>query len=905
MILAMWATSAGAETAEPIGSEAPIDAAVTVESTQEPDPVVLEEIVTVGRSQSASQSLMNERLNDEVVTDILGAEFISRLGDSTVAAALKRVPGLSLVGGKFVYIRGLGERYSSTYLNGARIPSPDLTRNVIPLDIFPTSIVESLRVQKSYSADTSANFGGGSIDIRTKGIPEKFTVSFEVGSGFNTENEDHALSYPGGGHDKYGTDDGTRALSADILAATQRFQGNINMQGILSTLIAEGNTGASLQDAQLVNRQLALALNRDISLQEESVDPDIALKASVGNRMDLSDSVEFGFLIGGSYDTNWRETTRKARNFIFPDERTNTELESTRAVALSGNIDMGLKIGEDHELTTTSLFLRNTDDETAITDFFNENREVSDGIGFRDYRYQFEERNMVVNQIRGVHRLGEETRSRLPGGLAKLVRWLPEEAELTWFFSDADATTDIPNQVNVSAQTVTDSTNGAVINSAVSLDATAANYRFTDLDDDVTNYGWSVRVPFETRRSTIEASVGYEHYQKSRTYRQSQFSIGVLNVSDPAVLEGPLGDVFSDANILDPANNFVFDLQGSNNQSYLAATMTDAVFGKLDLTFVDTWRLSAGARWEDYRQVALDFNPFGFSADDPVVTTDPDVLRRGVFQTDKIYPSASLTYMTEWWAETFQLRFGWSETTVRPDLREITDASYVDPVTDDIVDGNPGIVPADARNFDIRGEWLFSGGDALTVSLFYKDINNPIEFFESAASDTTIAREIINAKSAEVYGVELEALKKLGFLGGPFESFFVQGNVTLQDSELVAGSQADAPTNPVRKLTGASDFVANVMLGFDSPDARHTASLAYNVSGERLYVAGRNGAPDGFEQPFRSLDLNYFWYPTDTITVNAKVQNILQDKIEIQRENVLTFEEDPGSTFVVSFQWAL
>jgi len=133
----------------------------------------------------------------------------------------------------------------------------------------------------------------------------------------------------------------------------------------------------------------------------------------------------------------------------------------------------------------------------------------------------------------------------------------------------------------------------------------------------------------------------------------------------------------------------------------------------------------------------------------------------------------------------------------------------------------------------------------------------------------------------------------------------VQGNLTLQDSELVAGPQANVPTNPVRDLTGASDFVINMMIGYDSPNAKHTASLIYNSFGERLYVAGRNGSPDGFEQPFDSLDFTYFWYPTDRITIKLKGQNLLGDSVRIKRDNAITFEQDPGTLYAISFQWAL
>jgi outer membrane receptor protein involved in Fe transport len=142
-------------------------------------------------------------------------------------------------------------------------------------------------------------------------------------------------------------------------------------------------------------------------------------------------------------------------------------------------------------------------------------------------------------------------------------------------------------------------------------------------------------------------------------------------------------------------------------------------------------------------------------------------------------------------------------------------------------------------------------------------------------------------------------------LGGVWDSLFVQGNLTLQDSELVAGPRADAPTNAIRKVTGASGYVVNFMLGYDSANTKHTASLIFNMFGERLYVAGRNGSPDGYEQPFESLDVTYSWYPTENLTFKAKAQNILGKTVQIEREGVITFEEDPGTTLALSVQWAL
>lgn len=861
----------------------------------------MEEIVVEGRLRSSAEQLINERMSEEVVTDLLGAEMIARVGDTDVASALRRVSGLSLVGNKFIYVRGLGERYASTTLNGATIPSPDLSRNVIPLDIFPTSIVESLAVQKSYSSDKSAAFGGGNVDIRTKSIPTEFTYSFQVGSATNSESRGDMLTYAGGGDDNLGKDDGSRALSGVLLSSIQRFNGDLDPQTILAGLKREGQSDAVLADATAVNRQLALALNRDISVVDKGSRPDLDVKGSIGNNFFLSDDWEIGVMGSAGYNSGWRQTRAVARDFVFPTERFETEQESTYAVNMNGTFNMGVRYTDDHLIKTTTLYLLNTEDETATIDYFDENREKSGGLGFREQLQRFEERTLTVNQISGEHYLGGATQDRLSRLVPdKVFNILGDEFQFNWMYSQARANTDIPSEVFVSSSTVTDPETGEVLVPNVDIDSAAVDYFFTQLDDDVTSARWEVIWPIMTARSTIELSAGGEHSQKARTYRQTQLSLGVLGVADPKILEGPLTDVFSNENITDPANQFILDLAGTNNQSYLAATMTDALFGKVDWKLDDKWRVSAGARWEDYRQVALDWNIYAFSASSPQISNDPDALARGTYQNDRIYPSVSLTYMTEWWAEVFQLRFGWSETVVRPDLREITDASYIDARTGFLTDGNPDVRPADFINVDMRAEWIFNNSDTVTVTLYRKDIDNPIEFFESAASDTNRAREIINAESGSITGLEFESLKSLGFLGQAFDPFFVQGNITLQETELVAGVQADAPTNNVRELSGASGYVGNFMLGFDSMGGSHAATLVYNVFGERLYLAGRNGEPDGYEQPFHSVDMTYSWYPTDLITVRAKLQNLLNETVTIEREGVIVFEEKPGMTAALS-----
>ena len=866
----------------------------------------IEEVVVVGRLLDSAAQLTDERMNDDAVSDLIGSESISRIGDSTVAAALQRVSGLNLVNDKFVYVRGLGERYSSTTLNGARVPSVDLTRSVIPLDIFPTFVVESLRVQKSYSADQAANFGGGNIDIRTEGLPDGLVVGFEAGSAFNSETPNETITYAGGSDDSFGVDDGTRGFPIALRANIAEYRGDLGVQNIRAALRARGNPDANTADAQAVNRQLATLLNRDISLKETDADPDVDLRAYFGNTVDFGSELEVGFLLAGAYETSWRETERLTRSVNFPDERTNSRTQSTYNVSITGNGNIGVRYGDDHEVVLTSLFLRNTDDETSVSTFFNENRQRSSGNAFQSVRLRYEEREVLINQLRGEHRIGAATKEVIDGvtgGLLPdgLLERFPEELTFSWFASDSEARTDIPNQVDVALQGATDE-NFLIPNPQVVFSSEAAQYRFTTLDDEVQNSGWSLTMPFFLDDWDVELKGGYEHDRQARTYEETQFSLGPLSGS-PEFLQQPLGVVFGDAAITDPANNFVLGRTGTNSESYLAATMTDGWFGQADVTWQQTWRIAAGLRYEEYRQAAIDFDPYGFTIQSPVVTTDPVALQNSVFYEDDLFPAVSLTYMGSWLAETFQIRAGYSETATRPDLREITDASYIDPLTDELVFGNPGVQPAEVTNYDLRFEWFFANADSFTVSFYYKELENPIEFFETAASDTTIAREIVNADSAEILGAEVEVLKELGFLHAWLEPFFLQANVTFQDSELIAGPNADAPTNEKRDLTNAAPWIANVILGFDSPDAAHSATLSYNVFDDRLFLAGRNGAPDGFEQTRHSVNLTYQWYPTDTLTVKLKGSNLLDEPVTIERSGVETFKEDIGQTFTASLQW--
>ena len=401
VILAMTLFSAGSLALE--------DSAATTQSSEP-----MEEVVVLGRFLNAAQQLLNERRESDSVVDVLDGESISRLGDSTVANAMRRMTGVSLVSDKFVYVRGLGERYSSTTLNGAYIPSPDLTRNVIPLDIFPSAVVSGLSVQKTFSPDIRANFAGGSIDVRTTAFPDQgANFSIELGSGFNAASRGNLIAYPEGGDDDLGKDDGTRALPIGLLQAAEQYRGNFSAATILNGLAASGQADASFAEAQAINAALGTLLNRDVDIESTGDKPDQNIRMSGGANWLPTDDLELGFQLSGGYESSWRQRARKTYNFAEPEERFSTESRTTQSVRLNSILNVGMAYGRDHEVSAAYLFIRDTDNEAAVEDFFNENRTKSDGIGFSRSSVEFEQRELSLIQLVGEHTLGDDTRSAI------------------------------------------------------------------------------------------------------------------------------------------------------------------------------------------------------------------------------------------------------------------------------------------------------------------------------------------------------------------------------------------------------------------------------------------------------------------------------------------------------------
>ena len=847
-----------------------------------------EVVVKASRLKGTASAVMEERKNQAFVADILGAEQIARTGDSDAASALSRVTGLTLVDGKFIYVRGLGERYSSTQLNGSSVPSPDPTRTVIPLDLFPSSIIESLSVQKSYSPSMPAHFGGGNVDVRLKSIPTSRIFNVTVKGGGTTENQNNGLSYNGGSNDWYGKDDGTRAAPNALVNLWNNYQAVDKL-------------------SQDENRAIAAQINRNIDLVKKSITPDFGANLTFGDSLEQG-KFKLGYLSAMSYDNEWKVSKQyEGQDFVLGQDsvwslvRGFDKIDSTaHSVRWSGMFNAGLEYNRNHHIDLKTLILHDTQDQVKDKIGNTNNVLLSDGLRVRDNEIKYEERQLISRQLSGTHNFPSF--------------W---NLGVDWKYSNAKSNRFAPGNVTTRFILADENSDG-IFNltgeSALRRATTGARFTYQNLDDKVENYGLNASLPLTLGKADIELKIGADYIEKSRSAQARRIDFNTLAFNNLDTSGSSLNTILSNDVILNypltGINKIIRDTSIAGDD-YKSAQLVDAYYFEGDFFYNNKWRISGGVRWENFRQVVAPIDPATGQFDIPAQPTVED-LAKLAFKEDAFYPALALTYFLY---ENMQFRLSYGETTVRPDIREVAPATYLDPLTDFPIGGTPSLVSTKVKNYDARWEWYLDTGENLSVGLFYKDMLKPIEAVQSPSQDGPPLIRIANAETGSVYGVEAEFLKDFNFmrdtLWGIGQNLFLSGNVTLSDSEININTQnvleqtgvSTTITNPTRRMTGHSKYVVNLNLGYDSANGNHTATLAYNIFGERIIIPGIDLKDDAYEKPFNSLDLIYTYYPSFSTTVKFKVKNILDEKKEIVFENTTLRSQQAGMAFSMSFKW--
>lgn len=795
---------------------------------------LMQEFEVTGRKNMESEAmLLMERKEGDGIKQQIGAEELSKTGSSTVAAGLTKVAGLSVVGSNSVFVRGLGDRYNSAYMNGLPIASPDPDRRVAPLNIFSSSVVRNISVDKAYLPSLYGDFSGGAIDIRTKDYFESPTFKVSLSGGVNTSvmGRDF-LTYDGGKLDRWGFEDGSRSIPSGIvndpkyqstegMSANQKFNYNLDPAkkslplntgfklyggsyrkvgkeqkgGMGYLLLASHNNSANFQDGKfrLVNRQEDVKLDYDIS------------KNNLNTRS----------AVLGSF-------------FFEPNKK--------------------------HEFQYNVLFVNMSMDQVQETDGFH--FDYQKRIYTR--RYTFRQHNLLVNQIHGKHELPiEGLKLRWDASINTARSQEPDRRQFVYLYDIGAAQDEY------------------VFNAIDRLD----NHRFfSDLTEDemATNVALDYDIiPAEegSEIPLLKAELGFQTRTKEREFDYRQFIYDLSRIDDnfatvdyttPSAYlndETHEQDAFDVSEVANPASAYSVSLSqmsGYTNVSYGG----DRAFGAV-----------VGVRVEDATQFILYRDQ-----------TQPTIQRKNLISNVNVLPSVGLKYS---FAEETALRLNMSQTISRPGFKEVAPFEWTEVFSGIKIVGNPTLENGTNYNADLRYEVYPNPGELLSATAFYKRLDNPIERSNLATASGRL-QSFRNADGANVAGLELEANKKLNFIGTDSSLWskmtvganfaYIYSKITLGTNN--TGGTSAIETNPERPLQGASPFLANVNVSLSEylegrDEQKYTVTLSYNIFGRRLFAAGIQGMGDMYELPAGKLNLVGSVDVTKTLKFGLSASNLL------------------------------
>ena len=826
-------------------------------------------------SESSETGLLEKRRLSFAVEDSISTELMAKLPVSDAGEALKRVTGISIVGGRYVFVRGLGERYSNTLLNSVQIPSPEPNRRVVPMDIFPANLLESLQTVKTFSPDQPGNFAGGSVQVFTKDFPDAFTMSLSMSSSFNTETTgNELLEYPGGALDRFRFDDGTRALP-NIIAGQPpnvpiRERGRFTRGGFTPEEIQE--FGRAFDNVWSPERYTAPANQ--------------SYKLSIGNSSQLVGK-DLGYLGIISYSNGHSHRPEEEQNAfrLGLDELTPVTKyiveRSANDVSWGGVLNTSMRFSPGHKVSLRTLYSHTAEDETRTWEGFNADRDTD----MRSSRLLYVERGLLSSQIAGDHEF-DFTSENLNGNSESGAAEESDTSEpeftpvptLSWRLTFSRATRNEPDTREVIYEKRR--------NEWLFRDITQSGSRlFFDLEDDEISGRADWSIPILT---TGLFKVGGMWRDRDRAFDARRFRfLPSDNIELFLDRTAPPEELFTEEHIA-PG---LFELRESTRatDNYLAAHSVWAGYGMVDLPLSKKFRVTTGARLEVSDQNVTTFDPF--AAEQQAIEANLD--------TTDILPSLNLTYRL---TERMNLRLAASRTVTRPDLRELAPFEFTDFVGGRTIFGNPDLERTKIDNYDIRWEAFPELGSVVAISGFYKKFHKPIEQIIQPAAEVRITYE--NAEAANNFGLELEIRQNLSILASQLRHLSVNTNVALISSK-VELPDVRIQTSSERALQGQSPYVVNASLGYDNPDLEMTAAVAYHIFGKRIAGVGNHGSPDVFELPRSQLDVTFGRQLLPFLRFSISAKNLLNPEVTLEQGSETYVQYRTGRTFSFGLSYNL
>jgi TonB-dependent receptor len=805
--------------------------------------VSTEVVVTAKRIDNTSAALLSKRKKAAAAQDAISAEQISKSPDSDAGEAAKRVTGITVVDGKYVYVRGLGERYSSVQYNGSTIPSPNPDKRVIPLDIFPAALLDNLVVTKTYTVDLPAEFSGGLVQINPKDYPEEKEVRVSIGTGFNSVTTGKTFyGSQGGATDFWGFDDGTRALPSGFSDGRKISLANtaFNPNGYSATEIE--SLGESFKRTWDINKTKGIMPAN--------------LQASFGNTYHFSEKVSMGLVAAGLARESSETIADKTYKTYFSPGSPRFDYKqniSTYATTKGGLLGLAFALGKHDKIRLNSFYSSNTEDTVQETN--GKHPDYSTDI--HDVRIKYNVYGLWFTQLNGEH----------------LLPWLLD-SKFTWKSSYSRATFEQPDYRSYT-QLTTASGGYSLI-----MREDSPSRVFTSHLDQTVDVQPELAIPFSQwngLKSTI-ALGGYFSYRDrgSKTRRFNYTS----NSAPASFFDGNMNDVMIPEHIAQASGTgFGFQEITGPNDSYRGEQQITAGYSQLDLPLIPSLRFERSR----------------------IIVTTYDIYAQGnptkaVLTNNNVVPGVNLIYSI---TPDINLRTAYSLTVSRPDFRELTPFLFLGAAGTDVVKGNSELKQAQIGNYDLRLEWFPGVGEVIAASAFFKDLQNPVEVTELASSDVIVSYR--NVPKAYLIGGELEIHKNLGFISKAIDELSIFGNYSYIKSE-VSLPTGGYYTNSIRPLQGQSPYIFNVGASYDRVPWQFNLTLLYNIYGRRIVRVGAGGLEDTYEEPVGKFDAVVKKGFGKWGSLKATAANILNARYYATQGSDIRFSYYRGVTYSLSYE---
>ena len=830
-----------------------------------------EVIITTSLKRNTEASILYLQRNSVKLMDGLSLESIKNSGASDIASAVKNIPGVSVQRGKYVYVRGLGDRYTKTSLNGVDVPGLDPDRNTLQLDLFPSSILENVIVSKSSTADQGADFTGGAINIVTKDIPNKEGYSASLGLGYNSDfhfNKNY-LTYKGSKTDFLGFDNGLR----DNPIPSQQYIPLPQENGEVVEILTKRFT-------------------KNLAARRETSFMDYNFSFTAGNQFDVGNN-KLGYVAAISYRNETQyfsqyidgQVFRKNVNptiYELNTDRTQQGEGGTNNVLISGIAGLSFKT-EKSKYKFNILHIQNGESKASI---FNQQNRIQNSNQIKKDNLIYTQRSITNLLLNGKHSIDQESNWTLDWKLSpSLALVYDKDFRVTPFKVSIDELT------GIETYTIEPSESGLP----------TRIYRDLNEGNIVSNIDIINKHTFLGKEAKLKLGVGYAY--KTRNFVVERFSFPLLNiVSDFA--NGDPDQILADQNIYDASiNSGVFVRRDSGiSDTYDSQMSIASAYASEEFKITDWFQAVVGLRFEKFQLVYTGERQDGTKLNKATILDKSD-----------FFPSTNLIFdLNEEGSQ--KIRTSYARTTARPSFKEASLAEIFDPINNTFFIGNINIQPTYINNFDLRYEKYGENGDFYAISGFYKSFKDPIElsFIRSATGQFTP----LNLGDAIVYGTEIEIRKNLGFIPG-LEKFRINTNLSLINSqqEFSDDEKANREDNlrsgevldDTRPLQGQSPYLVNFGIDYTN-DNGWNAGLFYNVQGKTLQIVGSGDIPDVYTLPFNNLLFNASktFGKNKNATISLKFENLLNSNIEsvyesYKAEDQIYSKWNPGQKISISY----